>query len=145
MKFIVLYMKFVEKVQWITAQSWWVSLFHEGQRNDEDDPGRGPPTAKHGWLTVIIHQPARRKPIHRQEKCTWNKHVNHLCLQDSDPNYVHEKSDCQVSLTPTDRRSESSSQEVCIWQLYWKYGRGTSSTHAHFWHEPSRLWFNNRG
>jgi len=47
MRFIVLYMKFVEKVQWITAQSWWVSLFHEGQRNNEDDPGRGPLTAIH--------------------------------------------------------------------------------------------------
>jgi len=47
MRFIVLYMRFVERVQWITAQSWWVSLFHEGQRNTEDDPSRGPLTAIH--------------------------------------------------------------------------------------------------
>jgi hypothetical protein len=47
MRFIMLYMKFVEKVQWITAKSWWVSLYHEGQRNIEDDPSRGPLTEIH--------------------------------------------------------------------------------------------------
>ena len=47
MRFKVLHMKCVEKVQWITAEPWWVSLYHEGPRNIKDYPSRGPLTEIH--------------------------------------------------------------------------------------------------
>lgn len=65
MEVIMFYMKFEEKAQWITSQSWWASHVHEGQRSIEGDPTGGP-TDSDKCDIGGYHSPACRKKTDAQ-------------------------------------------------------------------------------
>ena len=113
----MLYTKFVDKVQWIATQSLWASHFREGQTSTEDDPRSGMPLpATDETLVFIINSTLENDQHTTREETASSKHLSHLCFQD--PKLCKwEKS--LPSATPTNGKPQSSSQEDCIWHLYY--------------------------